>query len=64
MDKLIGCLITLLIVFAVSAFMAWIVMLLWNWVIVAIFVGAPKITFWVAFGLLFIINILFNKNKN
>ena len=64
MDKLIGFLITLALVFAVSAFMAWIVMLLWNWVIVAIFVSAPKISFWVAFGLLFIINILFNRNKN
>lgn len=64
MDKLIGCLVALLIVFAVSAFMAWIVMLLWNFVIVAIFTNAPTISFWVAFGLLFIINLLFNRNKD
>jgi hypothetical protein len=38
------------------------VMLLWNWIIVAIF-GAVKITFWQAFGLSLLIRLFFNNSK-
>lgn len=43
-----------------------IVMALWNWLI-ASFLGAPEITFWMAAGLMLLVDILtgrVKKNKN
>lgn len=45
--------------FGVLCFEGWLLMLLWNAVIPAIFVGAPTLTFWLAVGLILICNILF-----
>lgn len=36
---------------------AWLVMLLWNWVIVSLF-GAPVLTFWLSFGLVWLFHLL------
>lgn len=58
--------IALGLVFGVLCFEAWILMLLWNAVIPSLWVGAPSLTFWLAFGLLLICNILFksvNRSK-
>ena len=58
--------IALGLVFGIMALEAWILMLLWNAVITALWVGAPSLTFWLAFGLLLICNILFksvNRSK-
>lgn len=49
------------LVFGVLCFEAWILMLLWNAVIPSLWVGAPSLTFWLAFGLLLICNILFKS---
>ena len=49
------------LVFGVMAFEAWILMLLWNAVVTSLWVGAPSLTFWLAFGLILICNILFKS---
>lgn len=56
--------IALGLVFGVMAFEAWILMLLWNAVITALWAGAPSLTFWLAFGLILICNILFKSSKS
>ena len=53
--------IALGLVFGVMAFEAWILMLLWNAVIVSLWASAPTLTFWLAFGLILICNILFKS---
>lgn len=53
--------IALGLVFGVMAFEAWILMLLWNAVIVSMWASAPSLTFWLAFGLILICNILFKS---
>ena len=47
--------------FGLISLEAWILMLLWNAVIPFLWVGAPSLTFWLAFGLLLICNILFKS---
>lgn len=62
---LLACIVVLVlaacIAFGIFCFEAWIVMLLWNAVIPSLWVGAPSLTFWLAFGLLLICNILFKS---
>lgn len=62
MKDLFRLILSLVIAFAISAFVAWLVMLLWNWVVVAIF-GLPKLSFWLAWGLTFLISLIFGGNK-
>jgi hypothetical protein len=40
-----------------AALEAWVFMLLWNWILVGLF-NAPTISFWLAWGVLILINIL------
>lgn len=42
---------------------AWVGMLLWNWVMPMIWVGAPTMTFWPMWGLLELCSLLF-KTRN
>ncbi len=52
--------------FGVLCLEGWIVMLLWNAVIVTIF-GAPTLSFWLSVGILLLCNILFKsivRNKS
>jgi hypothetical protein len=70
----IGCFGIILIVilvfaiaFGLSCFYAWIGMLLWNWVMPIIWVGAPVMTFWPMWGLFELCGLLFrshNTNTN
>lgn len=62
MKDLFTLILGLVITFAISAFGAWLVMLLWNWVVVAIF-GLPKLSFWLAWGLTLLIGLIFGRNK-
>ena len=62
MKEFIAVIIVLLIGLALSAFGAWLVMLLWNWVVVAIF-GLSKLSFRLARGLTFLIGRIFGRNK-
>ncbi len=43
--------------FGLWCLQAWLVMLLWNWVIVSLF-GAPVLTFWLSFGLVWLFHLL------
>ena len=43
--------------FGILCLRAWIVMLLWNWVAVSLF-NAPVLSFWLAFGMQWLFNIL------
>lgn len=52
-------LIALTIIFAVTCFEGWLVMLLWNAVVPMIWAGAPKLSFWLAVGVLLLCNLLF-----
>lgn len=57
-----GCLLVFLVLVLIIAFAAleaWVVMLLWNNVLCAIFANIPTITFWLAWGLMILCNILF-----
>lgn len=64
---LLACILILVLAaslaFGVLCFEAWILMLLWNAVIPSLWVGAPSLTFWLAFGLLLICNILFKSTS-
>lgn len=62
MKDLFTLILAFVITLALSVFGAWLVMLLWNWVVVAIF-GLPKLSFWLAWGLTFLIGLIFGKNK-
>lgn len=60
--------ITVFIILVFSFIFAWFVMLLWNWLIPAIF-GLKVITFWQAFGLNLLSGLLlksynYNNKKN
>lgn len=52
-------LITLIVFFALACFEGWLVMLLWNAVMPMIWAEAPKLSFWLAVGLLLLCNLLF-----
>jgi len=52
-----GCVITAIIVFLVSLFEAWVLMLLWNWLMPMIF-ALPEVTIWQMYGLMILINIV------
>ena len=47
--------------FGVICLQSWLVMVLWNWVMVELF-GLPVLSFWIAFGLRWLCSLLF-KNK-
>lgn len=70
---IISAILALGFVFGIVCLQAWLIMLLWNWVVVNLF-GAPVLGFWVAFGLRCLCFLLFkginiftkkkvNKNK-
>lgn len=43
--------------FGLWCLQAWLVMILWNWVIVSLF-GTPVLTFWLSFGLVWLFHLL------
>ncbi len=45
------------VTFGLWCLQAWLVMLLWNWVAVTLF-GAPVLTFWLSFGLVWLFHLL------
>ena len=50
----------LALAFGILCFEGWIVMLLWNAVVVTVF-GAPTLSFWLSVGILLLCNILFKS---
>ena len=64
----LGCVAAILVIILVlalavglAAFEAWLVMLLWNAVLVALFPSLPTLSFWLAWGLMILCNILFKS---
>lgn len=51
-------LLTLAIVCAVGTIETFVVMVLWNYVLCAIFTTIPTISFWLAWGILLILNVI------
>ena len=46
--------------FGAICFQAWLIMLLWNQIVVSLF-DVPTLGFWVAFGLCWLFSLLFKK---
>jgi len=59
-----GLLLVILLIFALAfgimCFEAWIAMLIWNCVVVALFATLPIVSFWQMFLILMLINIVFS----
>ena len=51
-------LVALMVSCLLGAIEALVVMVLWNYVLCAIFTSIPTISFWLAWGVLFILNII------
>jgi hypothetical protein len=62
-----GLILAILLIFALAfgimCFEAWIAMLIWNYVVVALFATLPIIGFWQMFLILMLINIVFGGLK-
>ena len=56
---IIALIVVLGILFGAVCFEAWIVMLLWNWIVPLLWIDAPLLTFWTAVGIDLLISILF-----
>lgn len=62
-----GCLGILFLSICISAISAWIAMLLWNWLIPLFWAGAPILTFWQSWGIMFLLTLIGNRlfrNRN
>ena len=59
----LACILALALAFGVWCLVAWLVMLLWNAVICGLWVVAPALTFWKAFGLMLLVRLLFGGFK-
>lgn len=62
-ENLLAIILGLVLVFFVSIIVGWPVMLLWNWLMPAIF-GLGTITFWQACGIMWLCGILFNRGNS
>ena len=64
-DLFIWIITVLLVIVLIAAFEGWIFSLLWNWIVPLFWVNAPVLTVWQGFGILFLLNLIFdNFNKN
>ena len=59
----LACILVLALAFGLWCLGAWFVMLLWNAVICGLWVVAPALTFWKAFGLMLLVRLLFGGFK-
>lgn len=63
MKFVFGCIAYLALSFAFGCLEAFLVMLLWNYAVCAVFTSLPHLTFWVTFGIIWLINIIANIFK-
>ena len=61
---LVGCLSIILIIIALGALEGFVFMLLWNWLMPLIWTNAPIFSFWQAWGILILLNIVFSPFKS
>lgn len=59
----LACIFALALAFGMGCLCAWLVMLLWNAVICGLWVVAPALTFWKAFGLMLLVRLLLGGFK-
>lgn len=60
----IGCLSILLIIVALGAIEGLVLMLLWNWLAPLFWSNAPILSFWQAWGILVLLNLIFSPFKS
>ena len=60
---IVAVLLIIALAFGIMCFEAWIAMLIWNYVVVALFATLPIIGFWQMFLILMLINIVFGSLK-
>lgn len=53
-----SCLLFILIFVAVTLFLGWVLMSLWNWLVPIFWVAAPILTYWQATGIVVLISII------
>lgn len=56
-------LFALAIVFGIMCLEAWVIMLLWNWLMPLIFTDIVQFTFWQMFGICLLVDLLFGGIK-
>ena len=57
MDTVFTCGILVAIVGAINLFLAWIIQILWNWLLVDLF-NFPQVGYWQAFGIMALLSIV------
>ena len=60
----VGCLSILFIVIALGAIEGLVLMLLWNWLAPLFWSTAPILSFWQAWGILILLNLIFSPFKS
>lgn len=60
MKFVFGCIVCLVLSFALGCLEAFLVMFLWNHAVCAVFTSLPHLTFWVTYGIMVLINIIIN----
>ena len=60
---ILALILVLALAFGLFCFSSWMVMLLWNAVVCALWVSAPALTFWKAFGLILLVRFIFGGFK-
>lgn len=53
-----GCIVIIVILVVLSFLEAWIVQLLWNWLVPIFWTTAPILTYWQAFGVCILLSII------
>lgn len=61
MKTLLIIFIVLALAFAFAAFEAWIIMMLWNWIVPMFWASAPILNFWLTLGIMMLCNLLFGS---
>ena len=61
---LTGCLPIIFILCCLAALEGWIFQMLWNWLVPLFWSSAPILTFWQAYGVLILINIITYPIRN
>jgi hypothetical protein len=63
MKTLLIIFIVLALAFAFASFEAWIIMMLWNWIVPIFWANAPTLSFWLTLGIMMLCNLLFSNRK-
>jgi hypothetical protein len=62
METVVGCSVLFGVVAAINLFLAWLLVLLWNWLMPMLF-GLPEINIWISLGLMVLVSLLFSGSS-